>query len=367
MGRGMGTVDRAADAAGGDEAAAALQQCWDEVVALAGNGQAAEAAAHDAVLAERVTAAPAAARARVAAGLAGVKLALPRTVAALLAGARAGSFVGAAERRARRRESVPEIGPVAEARRGGEAELLRLAQAARVPEAVSNILVSRGSRRVMVALVRNAGAVLARSSLTTLVELAASDRDLKEALVARVDLPEGVVERLLPFLSSLQQAVVMTGGGMFGERATLADLGESETGDQVAATLAALAQGGPAASGIMVAHAREARLAALSQGIAGHLGLDVLSVANVLAGRLDRPVAILLRAAGADVAALRAVMDMRRACGCRKATETLGVENIFGQWTAEAARRFCTLMSMAAAERRRHAGEQPHDGAALAA
>jgi hypothetical protein len=83
----------------------------------------------------------------------------------------------------------------------------RTAQAVRLEHALAS-----GSRTDMAGLVADLSLALPRSSLIMLVELAASDRLLREALCLRPDLGDDIAARLWPYLGTPQQLRLLDAG-----------------------------------------------------------------------------------------------------------------------------------------------------------
>ena len=92
------------------------------------------------------------------------------------------------------------------ARAADAATLGRIARSPGLTEAMTTILVSRGSRSVLHAVTANPTAQFAKSCFTTLAELAPSDRALRENLALRADLPEAILGKLMPFLPEALKA-----------------------------------------------------------------------------------------------------------------------------------------------------------------
>ncbi|MGL4729186.1 MAG: DUF2336 domain-containing protein, partial [Bosea sp. (in: a-proteobacteria)] len=90
--------------------------------------------------------------------------------------------------------------------------LVALANCPHPSERLCSMIVSRGHAEALVAILRNPEARFAKSSLTTMVELAASDMSLREAMCARADLTDMILDRLWPYLSLSSRAAVMAAG-----------------------------------------------------------------------------------------------------------------------------------------------------------
>jgi hypothetical protein len=238
------------------------------------------------------------------------------------------------ERRARERNPVEdENNPITLARRASLEELVQIAGLPNLPEALTNVLISRGDRVVIERALKNQSAVFAKSSLTTLAELAPSDRMIKDALVSRVDLPESIAERILPYLNLDAKAKVLLSGAPFSEEncqeaLTIAtqELHSNTEQGQIMIGLdhcfAGLSEGQSTVSDVISILARDARIAELSAFAAQHLGLCQAATFNALSSRFDHAAAIILRALECNLDAFDDAMQMRRRCGCREAKET---------------------------------------------
>ena len=106
-----------------------------------------------------------------------------------------------AERRSTPRNAASEAdNPIALARRASPEELARIAELPALPEAITNVIVQRGIRPVLLKALVNPGAQFSRSSLIMLVAIAPGDRPMLNALATRRDLPETVQAMLQPLL-----------------------------------------------------------------------------------------------------------------------------------------------------------------------
>jgi hypothetical protein len=238
------------------------------------------------------------------------------------------------ERRARdRNPAEDENNPIALARRASLEELLQIAGLPNLPEALTNVLISRGDRAVIERALQNQTAVFAKSSLTTLAELAPSDRMIKEALVNRIDLPEAIAERILPYLNLDAKAKVLLSGAPFSEEncqqalvLATQELHINTEQGQIMIGLdhcfAGLSEGQSTVSDVISILARDARIAELSAFAAQQLHLSQAATFNALSSRFDHAAAIILRALDCNSAAFDDAMQMRRRCGCREVKET---------------------------------------------
>lgn len=261
-----------------------------------------------------------------------------------------------AERRAKPRHPVEDVNnPITLARKASLGELMQIAALPNLPESLTNVLVARGDRDVLERAMRNPSASFARSSLTTLAELAPSDRMIRDCLLARHDLPEGIIERLLPFLSMESKAGILMQGAPFGEQEARSALLQA-TSDLVSAYrhgqlmmgldsyISTLDEGKLGINEIIVSLARDARIAELAAFLGMRLSIRQVTAFNILSGRIDHSTAILLRALDTDVSAMDAVMTMRRRCGCREARETRSAFATAQGYTVNAARELIQRM-----------------------
>jgi Uncharacterised protein conserved in bacteria (DUF2336) len=176
---------------------------------------------------------------------------------------------------------------------------------------------------------------------------------IKDCLVARNDLPEPIIERLLPFLPPLAKAQLLYSDSPFGEDEARKALSQASA-DLVAAyrngqmlvgldtCIATADDGTMTVSETVILLARDIRVAELSAFMAAKLGISHVTAFNVLSSRLDHTPAVLVRALGCDMAALEAVMVMRGRCGCREARETKSARYTANKYTQEDAAAMVT-------------------------
>ncbi len=261
-----------------------------------------------------------------------------------------------ADRRAARRDPVEDAeNPITLARKASMSELLQIAGLPDLPEGITNVLIARADRETLQRVLENPSASFSKSSLTTLAELAPSDRMIKESLIARADLPEPIVERLLPFLSPDAKARTLMAGHPFGEREARNALTQAAS-DLVTAyrngnalmgldtCQATLEEGKMSVSEVIGVLARDVRVAELASFIATRLEIRHLSAFNILSGRLDHSTAVLIRALDGDMTSMDGVMTMRRRCGCRDAKETRSAFSTAQRYTVEAAQALIRQM-----------------------
>ncbi len=232
-----------------------------------------------------------------------------------------------AERRAEPRDPVLDANnPVTLARRASPGELMQIASVAHLPETLTSVIVMRGDRQAIVRALQNPTARFARSSLTMLAELAPSDLMIKQGLIQRDDLPEVIIERMLPYLNTEAKARVLLSGALFNDRNAQTAL-EQANADLVNAYrqgqiltgvdgyLTAVEEARMSTGDVVVSLAADLRVAELALFASRRLGFGFTAAMNLLAGRLDKGAAVLAAALQCERQATTAIMDMRRRCG----------------------------------------------------
>jgi hypothetical protein len=220
---------------------------------------------------------------------------------------------------------------------------------------MTGIIASRDFRPAVVACLQNPGARFARSTLTMLAELAPSDRDLRLALANRHDLPESVVDRLLPVIGREARARLLMSGPVIALEEARQELADAE---------AELSQAGrqgllPLSIDMLAGQVREekislddvvellaaeARLPELAAFATAFLSASYHTMHAMLCARLDHPAAILLKALGAGEPGVDAVMSLRRRCGFRDARESKRAKGVFNHYAAEEAKVLVKLI-----------------------
>lgn len=219
----------------------------------------------------------------------------------------------------------------------------------------SNRVVAGGDRDAIIVALNDASLAFSRSALTTIVELAVSDLSLKEALVGRNDLPEPIIERLLPFLRADLKARALLSGAPFSAHAAAEAFEQAQNalveayrdGQRLAsvdACVGLVQENRATTEEIVVLLAKDLRPVELAAFLARTLSLRLETALNALGGRLDHAAVVLLKAADIGSNGVVAVMDMRRRCGCRTARETASAVAIMKGYLAEDARKLITVM-----------------------
>jgi hypothetical protein len=260
------------------------------------------------------------------------------------------------ERRSRQRDPAEDASnPLTIARRASPDQLVEIAAQADLSEAMTGIIASRDYRPAVVACLQNASALFTRSTLTMLAELAPSDRDLRVALAGRQDLPETVVDRLLPVIGRDARARLLMSGPIIPleeARQALADA-ESElaqAGRQGLLPLSIDMLAGQvreekiALDDVVELLAAEARLPELAAFATAFLSASYHTMHAMLCARLDHASAILLKALGAGEPGVDAVMSLRRRCGFRDARESKRAKAIFNHYATDEAKVLLKLI-----------------------
>ncbi|MGL4810340.1 MAG: DUF2336 domain-containing protein [Beijerinckiaceae bacterium] len=196
-------------------------------------------------------------------------------------------------------------------------EMLALAHMPTLDAMQTNQIVSRGNDAARLAVAQNPGANFARSSLTTLAELAISDLSLKHALVQRHDLPEAIGDRLWPFLSDSARAHLLTArrSETLGDFHTLAQDEQGEDGETPQAIAARVQHGEATLGTILKTLTADGRLMAAALVLADICSIAPIVAAHAVLSPAERPLAVLLKAVDADAAVLRDIIVLRARFG----------------------------------------------------
>jgi hypothetical protein len=203
-------------------------------------------------------------------------------------------------------------------------ELLELAHTKNLPESVSSILVSRGHCQIVHALTANHSARLSKSSLNLILELAPSDLQLKENLIRRIDISETLLMRLLPFLNE-QQAIQML-------------VADFTINSKIAAQKLNYERESCAGNGVDPSRAvddslkrlcGESRLYEIADMLAERLYLPLATTMNILNGRMDYCVALLLNASEASLVSVADIIKLREKMGLRQYSDSNSIYTAF--------------------------------------
>lgn len=232
-------------------------------------------------------------------------------------------------------------------------QLLMIACQAEVPEAQTNLIVARGAAEALVAVAANPGARFAKSSLTTLVELAASDFSLREALCSRGDLPDAILDRLWPYLSPRAKLTVLSAGLTLdgnaidslmkaAEQDLLATMRDGDLPLSLDTCITHIADGTTTLGDAIKALATEGRIVDVASLLARRAAVDTQTALALLLGAYDRGCVALARAAEADAAALSLIVDVRAKAGARRTPDRRGPMHAFSIMGAHEAAELVT-------------------------
>jgi Uncharacterised protein conserved in bacteria (DUF2336) len=209
--------------------------------------------------------------------------------------------------------------------------MVQAASATIAPE-LANAIIASGSLPAILAVLANPDAVLTRSSLTTLSELAVSDLSLKQALCSRADLPEAIVDRLWPFLSLTSRAGLLHAGLTISPDAAAAmrddiiveNQERLQAGDEVLTVAQALADVNDqnwSLGDAVTALAGSGGVAEVGLLLAQIAGVNETAALALFLGNYDRGTVMLARAADADEGAFEAILAVRGRSGARRTSD----------------------------------------------
>lgn len=211
--------------------------------------------------------------------------------------------------------------------------LLRAADEPDLDEQQTAILIFRGNGDVLARVTANPSARFARSSLTTLIELAPGDRRIKENLINRPDMPEPLSMRLLPFLNLEQKVRLFVAGASIDTATAANDLAierEVYNGSGVDPSRDI--------DDTIVRLCEDARISEISEVVADRLRIPLACSMNLLCGRMDHAAALALFAAGASARIVLPMLNLRQRLECRHSKDMRGAHDAFARYTREVAR-----------------------------
>ena len=213
------------------------------------------------------------------------------------------------------------------ARAADAGTLLRIASSPDLPEALTNVLISRGSRAVHHAAAGNPSARFAKSCFMTLAELAPSDKALREALAMRSDLPEPILGKIMPFLPDAVKSKALAAASALtpeDAEALLSGFVPREDKPQAGADEALRDSAGLAAAAFVLAR---------------RLAIPPEAALTLAASRYDHAVCVAVKAAGGSEKGLAAMLDLRRRTGVKTAGDSRQALRVFASLSAEDALR----------------------------
>ncbi len=222
----------------------------------------------------------------------------------------------------------------------GPARLVALARSPDPSAQLCNLIVARGNPEALAVMAANPAAHFAKSSLTTMVELAASDLSIREALCTRADLGDMILDRLWPYLSPAAKSRVIGAGcrqsheearilceAADDEMEALADAyGDARSVDDWTAGIDAreetLCQAMRTLDG-------EGRIVDVAIMLAQRAGLEPQLALALLLGRYDRGAVALARLAACDDDSLATLIHVRSRAGARTTADKRGPLHAF--------------------------------------
>ncbi len=224
--------------------------------------------------------------------------------------------------------------------------LVELARLSAPSDRLCNLIVARGHAEALVAILRNPAARFAKSSLTTVVELAASDMSLREAMCARADLSDMILDRLWPYLSLSSKAQVLSAGceaSLVEARLICADAASEEAdeiaGDPALTSVAAwrerIVTGEAQLGQVLRTLDHEGRIVDAAALLGSLAGLAEEAALALMIGTYDRGVVALARAAGGDADAVMSLIHLRGRAGARATSDKRGPLHAFLKMTQE--------------------------------
>jgi Uncharacterised protein conserved in bacteria (DUF2336) len=239
--------------------------------------------------------------------------------------------------------------PLQEAATCEPAALVRLAQSRNPAPQLCNLIVARGNPEALAAIARNPEARFAKSSLTTMVELAASDLSIRMALCSRADLTDMILDRLWPYLSRPAKAAVIASGCRESHaeavllcREVLQAADKTEE-DASGMTSAAEWNASIEARQVTLCNAMrtldaEGRIAEVAMILAIRSRLSPEMALTLLLGRYDRGAVALARMAGCDDDSLSTLVHVRGRAGARGTADSRGPLHAFAKLSEDEAR-----------------------------
>jgi uncharacterized protein (DUF2336 family) len=205
------------------------------------------------------------------------------------------------------------------ARSKSQAHLLLLAGRSGISELVTDILLQRGNRDVLRALVDNATAQFSEGSLEVLIEEAASDNWLADKLVLRRDLPPRILRETLKHTSKAgQERLLATSNPELQEEIkrplAMADrtAGSAEPRDYAAAEtrIRQMRQSGTLDEAAVIDLASKSQYEETVAALASLCALPITVADRIVGGDRTDPILILCRSAGWSWPTARAIMGL---------------------------------------------------------
>jgi hypothetical protein len=230
--------------------------------------------------------------------------------------------------------------PLKQAAVCGPARLVALARSTDPSAQLCNLIVARGNPEALAVMAANPAARFAKSSLTTMVELAASDLAIREALCSRADLGDMILDRLWPYLSPAAKSRVIGAGcrQSHEEARILCEAADDEMealagayGDarSVDDWMASIDARDETLSQAMRTLDGEGRIVDVAVMLAQRAGLEPQLALALLLGRYDRGAVALARLAACDDDSLATLIHVRGRAGARSTADKRGPLHAF--------------------------------------
>jgi hypothetical protein len=250
---------------------------------------------------------------------------------------------------------VPEADSIAldpddEAATCPPARLVALARRPNPSERLCGMIVARGHAEALAEILRNPEARFAKSSLTTIVELAASDMSLREAMCRRADLSDMILDRLWPYLSLGSKSAVIAAGcaRSHAEARVICEGASAEEAEEVAGDGAlrsvadwarAVRDRDESLSHAMRQLDQEGRIVDVAGLLAGFAGIAQELALALMIGAYDRGAIALARLAGCDDDSMMSLIHLRGRAGARSTADRRGPLHAFARLGEDEARR----------------------------
>jgi hypothetical protein len=176
------------------------------------------------------------------------------------------------------------------------AHLAAIAAREDLDETVTQSLIARGEKAAIAACARNRKARLNRTSFDALVKMADEDRELRQALCVRSDLPEAVLPSFWPGCEDTDKARLLVAGFSCEEAAESAPEEEPDTVEDEEEAVKLDRQ----LAGIILQYSDIGSLTRLSQKLADQAGVDEGIAFDLVCGSYERGAVLLARAANLD-------------------------------------------------------------------
>ena len=203
-----------------------------------------------------------------------------------------------------------------------QAHLLAISRRESLREAVTDVLVQRGSSEVLHSVTSNVGAKFSEIGYTQLADKAQNDRTLQERLVSRHDMPRDVAQRLEPVLTEelkkrLESMLKLADEGVEGYVVRARDKVEGALKEsrrdrlEVRVIIQEVKNGKKSLSDAVIKFAEENRPVHLGWLLAAVADLPENIIANALLKPNGLPIAVTCKALDITQAAFEAIAEMR--------------------------------------------------------